>query len=214
MPEPSSDQHGATYTNTSNREILLTAPGTQGQTTLGIPFLTAAYLLVNYDRQPPTFSLWAADPANASSEIVAVDASGYRCSAPAINTTAADAGRPKASATAPSAVQTTSLSPAGIAGAVVGTLAGVLALAAAGLFVWRRRQRRPRPPAPAHHVQRVQQHLLSSELRHGKSKKPVTYPYAPGPVAVRELDSVEQHEMPHWSPAELEGTFPVGSAQR
>ena len=139
LPEVGVDEYGAITANLTTREILITPPQSlnfNDQIVLGIPFFTAAYLLVNYDRQPPTFSLWKAN-ANSSSELVALDADGSECRASTPATSAPASSNGSTSATD---AQSMALSPGGIAGVVVGASAALAVIA--GGWWWLARKRR------------------------------------------------------------------------
>ena len=148
LPEVGVDDHGAITANLSTREILMTPPQSlnfNDQIVLGIPFFTAAYLLVKYDQQPPTFSLWRAN-ASQSSELIALDTDGSQCGAGAPVTSAPNSATsaPASSGGSTTATHSAVLTPGAIAGIAIG--ASVVVAAIVILWWWLARKRRGRTP--------------------------------------------------------------------
>ena len=135
LPEVGVEDHGALKANMSTREVLITPPQSldfNDQTVLGIPFFTAAYMLVNYNQQPPMFSLWEAR-ADPSSKLIALDSDGYECGPLAQGLSAPGLTAPVPSSRSGNAqgadAASKPLSPGAIAGALIGAIALLAAVA-------------------------------------------------------------------------------------
>ncbi|KAI2467421.1 acid protease [Annulohypoxylon bovei var. microspora] len=101
---------------------------------LGRQFLSAAYLMVNQDARQ--FSLWAANPAS-SEDLVAVDADGVDITASCESNASTIIN---SSSSIPSPEHTSSSPPGTIAGAVVGSIGGLVILGMLAFWVIKKRR--------------------------------------------------------------------------
>ena len=184
-PEIGVDPNGALTANMSTREMLISPPDKfdlNAQITLGYPFFEASYMLVNYDQQPPMFSIWKAN-ANASSELIALDTEGYACGPPSLATSAPNNSSSGGSSNSSSGVTdfpSATFPAGGIAGIVIGFV--VVFAAMGGLWWWlaKRRHTHIQNEIDSTHVEPPH-----SRLRYTKKK----------PVSITEMESTAVGEM-------------------
>lgn len=153
VPFVTYEGNGSRIFNDSQKEVLISRLGEQ-TVTLGRYFLTASYIMVDYEEN--TFTMWNANPTTASNlkPVVRKDMINL-CSN---SSTVTDADAPLTSATPSMPSSPSGLSTAAMAGVIVGAAVAVLVTALAAFFFWRKRRQQARLSPP----------VLPPKERHGR----------------------------------------------
>ncbi|KAK5096491.1 hypothetical protein LTR70_001665 [Exophiala xenobiotica] len=137
------DRNGSRIFNESRKAVLMERLGVN-TVTLGRYFLTASYLMVDYEED--TFTMWNANPTTASSlkPVVRKDATNI-CSNSTLGTGANNTPTQE-DPDSPSPPR--KLSTGAMAGIIVGAVALALVTALAALFLWRKKRQQANVPPP------------------------------------------------------------------
>lgn len=179
--------------NATSRELLFNSLQGENENdfpTLGRPFFSSSYLFVDEDKAQ--FTLWGGNPTATEKKIVPVGAA--TCD-PDINITTPSPTAPAAKT--PNADKT--MNTGGIAGVIIGSLAGIIVVSFLLFRLYRRRQRPPVPSSkPEKEDPRLSSYLsLKAEMPTDK-QPPQEMPSERNPgYAVTPYEmAVEPHEMP------------------
>ena len=140
-PEIVVNDAGVTTADSNTREILvsqLSGLNTAEELILGLPFFTAAYLLVNYDQTPPTFTLWQSN-LTTDQDLVALDSDGSECGQSSTTLFPTPSSMPTVQVST-QVHKNTSLSSGAIAGISVSAAAIVVIISSLLLLARKRRQ--------------------------------------------------------------------------
>lgn len=174
--EPSLHSDGTITTNESTRVVLMSEGARDRITSLGKPLLSAAYLMVTQDTEPPALTMWKSSN-NATNDFAAVDGDGNICTSSGFigsvvqnpkdpDTTSSSVSNASASSNPNAPSQNGHILSAGAtAGIAVGAVVAVLLIGGAIFYILRNRRRRRNALAA-----RDRSSNAGAELKHGWSK--------------------------------------------
>ncbi|KAF2450959.1 acid protease [Karstenula rhodostoma CBS 690.94] len=142
VPDTYITSNGAVQTNASVRNVVinsLQSNNVNDLPILGRLFMSSAYVMVN--QEAGRFSIWQANTASITSDIVAVDTQNNMVSEFCANSTGGSStatSSPTSSVTSPPQNEESKLSGSAIGGIVVGAVGGIAVLGTIGFFLYRR----------------------------------------------------------------------------